>query len=176
MEQSPWADSKDIPALYGVRNSVAIFARPCGWPMSWDSWIQSTTSVPPALRYDYFRYSQRSSLLRVSHHKCVRIYLLSHAYHMPRLSCRPWSYDFNNVWLKVKITKLFVTQFFITSLYFLLLRNKYFSCKLSFCVLFPYMWPSFKPIQNKNTVIVLSILVFTFLDNSKRENCFSIKK
>jgi len=86
-----------------------------------DSWIQSTTCFPPALRSDFiFRYSRRSSSLRVSHYNSVRIYLLSHACHVARLSCRRRSYDFKNVWLKVQIMKLLVPQFSLASLYFLL--------------------------------------------------------
>jgi hypothetical protein len=122
IEQSPWADSEDIPALHGVRSSVAVFARPCGWPISWQLY-QSTTCFPPALRSDFLRYSKRSSSLSVSHYNSIRIYLLSHACHVPRLSCRPRPYDFKNVWLKVQIIKLLVTQFSLASLYFILDPN-----------------------------------------------------
>jgi hypothetical protein len=122
IEQSPWADSKDIPALYGVRSSVAIFARPCGWPISWE--LNSVHNLlSSCFKSDFLRYSERSSSLWVSHYNSVRILLLSHACHVPRLSCHPRSYDFKNVWLKVQIMKLLVTQFSLASLYFILDPN-----------------------------------------------------
>ena len=123
MDQSPWADNKDIPALYGVRSSVAIFARPCGWPISWQlNSVHNLLSSYFKIRF-FFRYSKRSSSLRISHYNSVRIYLLSHACHVPHLSCRHRSYDFKNAWLKVQIVKLLVTQFSLASLYFLLDSN-----------------------------------------------------
>jgi len=64
--------------------------------------------------------------------------------------------------------KLLVTRFSLASVYYLLDPNIFLQDSVlahSFCVLFPNMRPSFTPTQNNNTVIVLYILVFIFLDN-----------
>jgi hypothetical protein len=64
--------------------------------------------------------------LRFSHQNPARIFLLPHTCHIPRPSHPRWFLHQSNIFWRVQIMKLHITQFFSVTCYFLPRRPKHF--------------------------------------------------
>jgi hypothetical protein len=67
---------------------------------------------------------------RLSNQNCVHISHLTHARYVPHPSHPSWSDHPNNIWWRVEIMQLLITQFSLPSCLFILLRSKYL-CNIS---------------------------------------------
>jgi hypothetical protein len=133
-------------AIYGTWRFITVFTRAHHWSLSRNRWIQSTISHPISLRSililsSYIRLDIHVIFsLRFSSWNFARISHISYACCMRRPSHSPGVYHRNNIWRRVKITKLFSMQFSLSFSYFSLTSEyspKHTFLKLSQCMLFP---------------------------------------
>jgi hypothetical protein len=113
---------------------IAVFTRARHWSLSWDSWMQSTPSIPISLRsililssHICIHSSSEWSLpFRPSNQNLKRIPHISHAHYMPNPSNPPWSDHSNNICWRVQTIEILKTQFPLATRHVIPLRSKYF--------------------------------------------------
>jgi len=123
MEHSPsWSDSRSLlkfSAFYVTLRFITVFKSPASVPvLSQMHPIHTFPTYFPKIPSNIIfpctytlRHSKWSIPFRFPDQNFVRIYYISRACYVPRLSHLPWFYDLNNIWWRTQVMQLFLCNF-----------------------------------------------------------------
>jgi hypothetical protein len=168
---------KNFSGFYGTRRFITVFTRAFHWSLSSATSIQFMPSYPFSIvRPPTFCSSQWSLSFLLSHQYSICIPLFPHSCYMPCPSHSPWFHHSSYTW--VKSTSYGVPHYAV----FFSLLSLHLSSAQIFSSAPCSQTPSSlnvrdqvsHPYRSRRKIVVLRILIFTFLDSRREDECFNI--